>query len=1294
MITSEQQPLFTQNDPLAIQFLSRGGMGYMPQAQFLTPSEYGAFRTMPAARSNDFLNQDPGLFQSYLIRSRGALMGLPEYTFNTYNPVANQQLYMSQIRRSSYDQMAAMGASGASLAASLAMTAPFGFFPGLALGMVMPDMAAPFVNRVRDTRAMQNATMSRIVGGPDMNAVTGMGFNAAAAHDISRSMRLSAAEDVLFKQGDYQKLMQLGIEHGLFDYGSSASQYKDTLKKLRNSMTTFMEVVGSTDFKDIMKDMKRLQTMGASAGQFMGISRAENMYARMAGLNHADMVNTYGQQGALIYAQAGLNNYQGSLQAMSNAAAVTMAQRMGILKPSEIARFGGVSGMAQTLTQQDAQANTRVRDYLLSYLVNDSMTGLDENVDLMDLMTSPNPLQRMASRAGRTNDPSKMATFQANAAQLYGQAVDKYGQDNIIGVVAHAMGRSANIEDPRMAMQVGMQMLGYSPEMAQQKSTMMFNEDFQAQRQREARIHRQKMYEEHSLAQNPFRRFGRWIDTSITKVFENTFGEAARSYTNWQEKRDAEASGMIRDGGPVIKYDNLAEKLALSADVNKNREADGVWTGTIKDVAEWRDRVGGGLLGEHGGKGMGTVSYRVGADGRVNISRTDRGGSSFGEAQLTTENTLAFIRGNENLKEQFRKSGFDVDADAEKVMRTRAAIASGRQELAQKEDWEALSRLQKAWGDVHKTEGFDNEYFTFARDLNWNNAFMKSDANDLFKNDEAWRRVLFPIANHRGGAGAAAMLNRLFKDKDVNELNKTEAGRRYMLDTIYNEMATINDGQFKKRYARGGQQYIHALSQLENLAPENQNRSTYQQRLTEAARKEAASMEAHIIRKMGKGTYEQGLELDQALHAAKSKGYDSEQALSSLSERMKDFRLSEGTMRDMLSEADVSTADDTYEVSRALVQSLTAHMVRSGVAEHEAEARAKITKAFNNDPNLLRDLMAAKYATTTDEQRKAMDSTASAFSTKVETVKNAVRTKHAEYHNDKFDDIVLSELTDAEAEEFRNITNRDPDRLLKVSRLQEMLRGSGRITDKEDREEFNKSIREAALSVGFTEEGVQRLIQQQNMRAEDLKHLGLKEEDAQKLIDLGTAMYERGGKSQSAILGREEELKRWTYGAGDNWGERFLKEQLNIRMTEQRQVLSKYKVDDFSELRKKEVLERVSKAIEESGTQEEKAWIKAVRGGADELMSSTHLTPLRDGAAADSRSGAVAGTNEFEAMWSAMAKANTPAGSSTTDAALKELPGVLTNLNTTLTNMDSTLKRLDKKAPSTSEKTVWNPFGG
>jgi hypothetical protein len=105
MLTSPQYTnRFGAYDPLATQFMTQGQMGYMPQAQFLTSSDYGAYRTMPGMNMDAHQDQQSmSMWQAYLQSRRGNVMGMTgDYFLNTYNPLRSQtnQTVMAQRRLS------------------------------------------------------------------------------------------------------------------------------------------------------------------------------------------------------------------------------------------------------------------------------------------------------------------------------------------------------------------------------------------------------------------------------------------------------------------------------------------------------------------------------------------------------------------------------------------------------------------------------------------------------------------------------------------------------------------------------------------------------------------------------------------------------------------------------------------------------------------------------------------------------------------------------------------------------------------------------------------------------------------------------------------------------------------------------------------------------------------------------------------------------------------------------------------------------------------------------------------
>lgn len=547
-LTQEPQPLLT--DPLALRFMTGDQMGYMPAAQYLTPSEYGAFRTVPGPAGHNYLHQDSGLLQSWLIRNRGSLPGMHAYAFNTYNPAVNMQQYMYAMNAKADDGLMAMGGAVFDTLNPLGMAAGMllGGIPGFAAGMMMPSVSRPFLDRIRDMRGIQNLTMSKIVGGTDLNQATGAGFNALSARSLDGFLRLQSSGDVLLKQGDWRKLLELGVENGQFDYAGNVEQYKDALKKLRKSVTTIMEVAGSTDFKDLMKEYKRMRTMGADLNEYVNITRKEDMYSRITGMRHEDMVNTFGQQGALIYQQAGLTGYQGSLQAMHNAASITLMQRTGLLTPGALSRYGGLSGMAQAMTQQSAEAQNRIADFMLPYFMKDDASGLDDSASLMDVLNSSDPLGMLGRSAGRkTSTLEQRMRFDHNRGNLMQKFQDRYGQEPIMAVMALQTGKQAHLNGVE-AMEFGYRQLGFDPNMAHLKARTFASSDFREQEERELTLARRKQMEERAVAESPFRKLALELDKLFTRVGENVFGSMTTSYANWSEQSAANSEGDFNAG--------------------------------------------------------------------------------------------------------------------------------------------------------------------------------------------------------------------------------------------------------------------------------------------------------------------------------------------------------------------------------------------------------------------------------------------------------------------------------------------------------------------------------------------------------------------------------------------------------------------------------------------------------------------------------------------------------------------------------------------------------------------------
>ena len=726
-------------DPLAVQFMTGGQMGYMPQAQYLTPAEYGTFRTMPTGPQNNFLQQDPGFLQSLLIRSYGGPLGLPKYTFNTYNPAVNQQLYMNNMQQRGWDQIAAGAAAVGGFAADSIIQGGLGFalggLPGFAASMLLPSLGVSdsITDRIRDLRSIQNMTMSRIVGGPDVNPVTGMGFNASASRRLDSFLRMSAADDAVLKEGDWRKLMQLGVEYGQFDFASNSYQYKDIMKKLRGTLTTMMEVIGSSDFKDVMNEFKRMQTMGADITEYRRIARQENMYARMTGLTHEDMVNTYGQSGAVIFQQNGLAGYQGSLASMSNAATVALGQRMGLIDPATLSRYGGASGMAQTMTQLDALSLNRMRDMILPYFMNNNATGLDPNANLMDLLNSDNPLQMMADRGMRKM--SNMRTgmnYLRNRDRLYNELMRKEDAETMEFVFADSIGKSYGLRG-RESVEFGLTILNNgNMELASQKANKLYDDTARENAERERILERRKRREEEDLANNPFRKLARSLDKALTRFGEGLFGSVVDSYTGWVEQNNR------RDAGYVSGNTSWNSYVQDAANVSR---------GGNRNVSLPNNEFLGSLA----------AKYETGND-ILHIGYDKSGGTSYGRFQF------ASAQGNIEQFKKYIASKASTDAEAKDILDLMNSYTgswdTGSREGAPVDLWKKIASGEHRGKLMELEEGFlKQEYYDSTLSK------LRPEVRAMIEGSSTLQQMYISTTNQHGGTlkGGIGILNNAYK---------------------------------------------------------------------------------------------------------------------------------------------------------------------------------------------------------------------------------------------------------------------------------------------------------------------------------------------------------------------------------------------------------------------------------------------------------------------------------------------------------------------------------------------------
>jgi hypothetical protein len=475
-------------DPLAVQFMTGQQMEYMPNAQFLTPSNYGAFRTMPGPNTGVMPMQQPSLWQNYQIMSRGNMFGmLPDYALNNFQLGVDQSLYRTMALRRVQDAKSSFGAVAGGMGANFGISALLGMgnpLLGMGISAMLPDMAAPFVDRVGMQRKIQDWSMSKITSGRDVAAGLGQGFGLEAASSIDEFVRKQAAGDLLFKEDDYRSILKTGVESGLFDYDNSATEYKRRIKQLRDNISGMADMLESTDFKELMGSMKRLLTMGADMTQALEVTQMERLFSRMTGMRHGAMVSAYGQQGALTYSQMGMTAYQGSLTAMSHAANITLSQRLGILDPGTLARHGGISGLTQDLTEQQGRGIRNSQKSFLPFFANESLTGLSDDFSgkMSDFLEGKVGLSDLTAQgAMKLNSAENAASYYANEQKIQQQLEDELGpagMELFMMQLAKQRGSAFGAVDTKDQLLLGYASLDYDFEVAGQLAEMQSNPEY------------------------------------------------------------------------------------------------------------------------------------------------------------------------------------------------------------------------------------------------------------------------------------------------------------------------------------------------------------------------------------------------------------------------------------------------------------------------------------------------------------------------------------------------------------------------------------------------------------------------------------------------------------------------------------------------------------------------------------------------------------------------------------------------------------------------------------------------
>ena len=266
------------------------------------------------------------------------------------------------------------GPGGAVLGADLGMLG--GSFAQYAPGVTRATEAAfrPAIERRADAIRGQFASRQFMMGASKDLDISGQGLSTAASQRLTHDFD-EMAQNTGRTRRDYLDIMQAGGEQGLMDFSQNREQIVDTVKQLSGVVGTFAEITGDPDFRNNIKKIGQLRRLGIGLNEMQQAVTNMDQYARMAGMDVDQLMQTQGMQGAGIYQGAGLAAGQGMQAGMMGGGQARQMVAGGAINARDMALYGGVSGMGQKLTEMNAAFLSSTAQPLLPYLVQEGDNG-------------------------------------------------------------------------------------------------------------------------------------------------------------------------------------------------------------------------------------------------------------------------------------------------------------------------------------------------------------------------------------------------------------------------------------------------------------------------------------------------------------------------------------------------------------------------------------------------------------------------------------------------------------------------------------------------------------------------------------------------------------------------------------------------------------------------------------------------------------------------------------------------------------------------------------------------------
>jgi hypothetical protein len=255
--------------------------------------------------------------------------------------------------------MAAAGLSrglGAALGIGAGIAAPLMFMQGAA-EIGERGIFNPYINTRRSAEDLRNSYYGITFGDMSGSPITGGGMGGYESAGLAGQITRDGIRDMNLSTGEYGAAASMVSRSGLTD-NVGGRQISKRVKDSIEQMKLIMSIANMPEMKDAIEQLSKLQRMGAnvSGGTFSdaaGTMRQLGGLASAAGTNVQRLMNTVGAQGQYLYQANGMTPYLGQMAAANSYAGFSVANRLGLISSSQLARMGGLDGATQaSLTGQ------------------------------------------------------------------------------------------------------------------------------------------------------------------------------------------------------------------------------------------------------------------------------------------------------------------------------------------------------------------------------------------------------------------------------------------------------------------------------------------------------------------------------------------------------------------------------------------------------------------------------------------------------------------------------------------------------------------------------------------------------------------------------------------------------------------------------------------------------------------------------------------------------------------------------------------------------------------------------